>query len=427
MACPVAANRYLLSLQGPVRSGNFGLQRMEWLMEELGHPERRPGIVHIAGTNGKGSTAAMIESGLRVGGFRTGLYTSPHLVRINERYRIEGQPVSDGTLACAVERVRVAIERIVARRGSGSHPTFFEAATAVALVLFEQAHTSYSIVETGLGGRLDASNVVRPDLAVVTRIQADHERFLGADLAGIAAEKAAIVKEGCRAVVARQVEQVREVLLRRCAQVGADVCDTAREWEATGARSDRGHWTFTAKGPGCSVPARLALAGEHQVENALTAAAALRVLGVRLRHISEGLRRACWPGRLEDRPGRPPVLLDAAHNPGGAKALSAYLRDEARGRRVTLVYGSSRDKAVDEIAAWTFPAAHRVVLTRAGDGRAATPAALLAVTSHHHGRIQAAPCVADALRLARRGARADDWIVIAGSLFLVGEARQLLR
>ena len=426
MASPSASISYLFSLLGSIRRESFGLHRMKHLMAELGHPEQAAGIVHVAGTNGKGSTAAMIASGLRAAGRSTGLYTSPHLSRINERFELDGEPVSDDTLARAIEPVRRANERIVTRRGRGSHPTYFESVTAVALLLFEQAGAECRIVETGLGGRLDASNVVRPEIAVLTRVGRDHERYLGSDLGGIAAEKGAIIKNGCRAVIARQAPAALEVLLQRCAKVGAEVDDVERDWQVRGAASEAGFWRFNATGRGKSVSIELSLAGEHQIENALTAIAALAALGTPGDRIEAGLRQTKWPGRLEVASRSPFVLLDAAHNPGGAKALADFLRREACGRRVTLIFGLSRDKAVDEIAGWMFPAADDVLLTRSKVHRAASPRALLKAVGHHHPRIATTTNVRQALRRASAASDEGDWIVVAGSIFLVGEARELL-
>ena len=426
MQSPSSAVSYLFSLLGSIRKESFGLHRMRCLMDELDHPERDPGIVHLAGTNGKGSTAAMIESGLRAAGHTTGLYTSPHLSDIRERFLLDGEPVSESALADAVEPVRRANERIAARYGGGMHPTFFESVTALGFVLFRQRGTRFRIVETGLGGRLDASNVARPEIAVLTRVARDHERFLGRELGVIAAEKGAIVKAGCRAVLGRQDREAREVLLRRCRRVAAETIDVETEWQVRDPASVGGRWQFNAVRGDRSIPVRLGLAGKHQVENALTAIAVLTALGAAPECVATGLRRAAWPGRLEFARRDPRVLLDAAHNPHGARALAEFLRCEAGGRKVTLIYGSSRDKAVDEIASWVFPAADRVVLTRSRVQRAASPKALLQAAGHHHAQVEIAPAIEDALRIADAASGRGDWIVVAGSLFLVGEARELV-
>ncbi len=418
--------RYLYSLPSSIRTQSFGLERMQRLVRELGSPERAPGIVHVAGTNGKGSTSAMIESGLRAAGYSTGLYTSPHLSRINERFLLDGKPVSNETLARAVAPVRKANERIAAMHGAAAHPTFFESATAVALVLFEQAGADVRIMETGLGGRLDASNVVAPELVVFTQIDHDHERYLGRRLEQIAAEKGAIVKPGCRAVIGRQAAAARGVLLRCCREAGAEVHDVETDWEVRNASSESGRWRFDAVGRASAVAVRVGLAGRHQVDNALTAVAALDVLSISSRHIERGLSQVQWPGRLEFAGTPPRFLLDAAHNPEGARALAEFVARESAGRDVTLIYGSSRDKAVDEIAAWMFPVADRVVLTRSKVERSVSPRGLLAAVGHHHPSVETAPDVGAALRLAERRVAPGGWIVVAGSIFLVGEAREML-
>ena len=421
-----SAVSYLLSLLGSIRKESFGLQRMKRLMDELGNPEMDPGIIHIAGTNGKGSTAAMIESGLRAAGERTGLYNSPHLSHIRERFLLDGLPVEDLALADAIEPVRQANERIVAGCGSHMHPTFFESATAVALLLFRHSGVRYRIIEVGLGGRLDASNVVRPQLAIVTHVARDHERFLGRDLGAIAAEKAAIIKPGCRAVVGKQAPEARQVLLRHCRELDVESIDVESDWRVRDPRCAAGRWTFQAVGRERSVRTRLGLAGEHQIENGLTAIATLADLGVSNACIETGLREASWPGRLEFAKSDRRVLLDVAHNPGGARALARFLGREARGRKVTLIYGTSRDKAVDEIAGWLFPLADRVLLTRSRVQRAASPLALLEAVGHYHSRVETADVIEEALRMAYAGSGSDDWIVVTGSLFLVGEARELV-
>ena len=426
MAATNPSVRYLQSLLGSIRKESFGLERMRLLVAELHHPEKSPGIVHIAGTNGKGSTAAMIESGLLAEGRTVGLYTSPHLSRINERFRISGREVCDETLAEAIEPVRRANERVVAKHGRSAHPTFFESVTAVALVLFRQAGLEHMIIETGLGGRLDASNVVRSELAVITRVNRDHEQYLGLDLAGIAAEKAAIAKPGCRAVMGPQAAPAREALLRCFERAKVDVIDVEAEWKPKNASSEAGRWRFAATSRDMAANIELAMAGKHQVENALTAVASLHALRVPCAQIAEGVSKAQWPGRLEFASNDPPVLLDAAHNPDGARALAEFLGREARGRKVTLIYGSSRDKAVDEVAAWLFPAADRVVLTRSSVARAASPETLMQTAGHHHAHVETADDIGEALRLASAAATREDWIVVAGSIFLVGEARELL-
>ena len=262
-----AAVRYLMSLLGDIRGANFGLQRMERLMGALGHPERSFRGVHIAGTNGKGSTAAFIESGLRAAEFRTGLYTSPHLVRFNERLKLDGRDSSDGDFAAAVEEVRAANERLLAEGGRQAHPTFFETVTATVFCGFRRANVDWGVVEVGLGGRLDATNVVTPEIAVITPIDFDHEGFLGIRAPSIAAEKAGIIKSGCKVIVSEQHPAAMEVILRRAGELGVSVSRVGTDWRAEGASEVDGCFRFDAqpadKRP--SIPVRLSLAASRRV------------------------------------------------------------------------------------------------------------------------------------------------------------------
>jgi dihydrofolate synthase/folylpolyglutamate synthase len=422
------AVRYLLSLLGDIRGANFGLHRMETLVERLGNPHRAFRVVHVAGTNGKGSTAAMIEAGLRAAGHTTGLYSSPHLLRFNERLRINGLDSSDELFAAAVAEVRAANEWLAAKKGRYSHPTFFESATAAAFCGFRKASVEWGVIEVGLGGRLDATNVVTPEVAVITPIAFDHEAFLGKSAASIAAEKAGILKPGCKAVFASQSETAAEVLTARAAELGLPVARTGIDWRAENLTEQQGRYRFTARrADGKSVEARLALAGEHQVENALAAIAALDALDTPAEAIAEGLASVAWPGRLQSFDGPPEILLDAAHNPAGARVLASFLEKHRRGRRIHLIYGASRDKAVDEVAGLLFPCATRVILTQAKVARSASPQTLLSIADHHHEAITVEPALAGALERARGEAKPEDLIVVAGSVFLVGEALGLLQ
>ena len=424
---------YLLSLLGDIRGSNFGLRRMESLMARLGQPQRAFQTVHIAGTNGKGSTAAFIESGLRASGRTTGLYTSPHLARFNERLRLNGAEVSDSGFTAAVEEVRAANEWLLSREGRHAHPTFFESVTAVAFCGFRNARVDWGIVEVGLGGRLDATNVVEPALEVITPVELDHERFLGKGKASIAAEKAGILKPGTRAVVAPQRPEVWAVIEERAKQLGVELIRIGQDWQARSLSEQQGCYRFEAwKPPDQNSPAKtieitVPLAGEHQVWNALTAAASLDALEAPAAAISGGIGRTEWPGRLERLPGEPEVLLDAAHNPAGARALANFLTKHENGRRIHLIYGAARDKAIDEVASTLFPCADRVILTRAAVARSASPQTLLTITDHHHKHISLSRSAGEAMEQARAGASAEDLIVVTGSIFLVGEARELLR
>ena len=419
---------YLHHLLGNFSGAKLGLERVQALVAELDHPERAYPSVHIAGTNGKGSTAAMIESGLRADGRRTGFYSSPHLTRFNERFRLDGLPISDGAFAKAVEATRGAVERML---GGGEderlRPTMFEVVTAAAFEAFRQAEVDWGVIEVGLGGRLDATNVIDADVAVVTPIGLDHEAWLGNTLTAIAGEKAGILKPGCRAAFAPQAPEAGRVLELRARELGIEYRFVDREWRVEDVEHDpAGRFRFRAVSHEIELMIELGLAGEHQIHNALTAIAALEAAGVGPDAITQGLNQAQWPGRLEVVSGAPSYLLDCAHNPAGARTLAHYLERFQRGRLRRLVFGASRDKAIDEVADLLFPHVEEVLLTRAAVSRSVSPATLARIVDHHHANIRVTENVAEALEIARADSAPDDLIVVAGSIFLVGEARRLL-
>ncbi|HYM12357.1 MAG TPA: folylpolyglutamate synthase/dihydrofolate synthase family protein, partial [Bryobacterales bacterium] len=401
--------RCLLSLGNEVKTAKLGLERIRAVVEKLGSPERAFRSVHVAGTNGKGSTAAMIEAGVRAAGFRTGLYTSPHLVRINERVQAQGREISDADFCAAFEAVQGAVEQLLADGTLDMHPTYFECMTAVAFWHFRRAGVEYAAIEVGLGGKLDATNVLRPEVAVITPIDFDHEALLGRAAASISAEKAGILKAGVPAVFAPQRPEADAVLEARARELGIRVVRAGRDWRAEQVAHADGYYRFLATGPaGARVRAELALAGEHQVTNALAAIAALTLLGIGTPAIERGLREARWPGRLEAADHDPLVLLDGAHNPAGARALARFLEQHHAGRRVWLIYAAMRDKAVEEVAGILFPLAHSVLLTRVGQSRALRPETLYGIVAHHHPHVAVAGDLAEALDRARAGASPAD-------------------
>lgn len=399
--------RFLYSLGNEIQTAKFGLDRITRLLDALGNPHRTGRFVHVAGTNGKGSTSAMIEAGLREAGVRTGLYTSPHLIEPTERIRISGQAVSEDQFAEAFSEVHEISERLERSGILDLHPTYFECVTAMAFLLFARAHVDTVVLEVGLGGRLDATNVVRPALSVITPIDFDHQIFLGDTLDKIAAEKAGILKPGVPAVFAAQPPEA-EAVLRAHAQGPYAL---SRDWAITDLELDAHGSRFRMREFEITCP----LAGEHQVENARTAAIALCELGIS----PTGIATTRWPGRLERVSEQPEVILDGAHNPAGARALSSYIRRFYTGRRIWILYGVMRDKAVAEMAATLFPLADRVIVTAPTNSRAMAPECIPAsgaIVTH---------TVAEAVVLLRE-AKPDDVIFITGSLFVVGEARALL-
>jgi dihydrofolate synthase / folylpolyglutamate synthase len=398
--------QYLYSLGNEVLTAKLGLERITSLLAALGSPHQSCRWIHVAGTNGKGSTCAMIEAGLRAGGVRTGLYTSPHLVEPTERIQIAGQPVSRQEFAEAFVRVHETAEGMLASGELDMHPTYFETVTAMAFVLFAEAKLDRVVLEVGLGGRLDATNVVQPELCVITPIDYDHQVFLGNTIEQIAAEKAGILKPGVPAVFAEQRPEA-ETVLRAHAQAPYTF---SRDWPITDLAIDARGSRFRLRGVEIVCP----LAGEHQVENARVAAIALTQLGVS----QEGIAATRWPGRLERVSERPEIILDGAHNPAGTLALIAYIRRFYSGRRIWIVYGVLRDKAVAEMAAILFPVADRLILTAPANTRAMPPEDIAVPGA------RITHSVAEAIGLLNE-AGPGDVIFITGSLYLVGEARAL--
>jgi dihydrofolate synthase/folylpolyglutamate synthase len=363
----------------------------------------------------------MIESALRAAGLRTGLYTSPHLAEPTERIRIGGRPVSAEQFVWAFEQVHQAAELALRDGALEHHPTYFETVTAMAFVLFREQAVESAVIEVGLGGRLDATNVVRPQLCVITPIDFDHESYLGKSLEAIAAEKAGILKPGAAAVLAAQRPEVAGTLEEAAAAAGIEPVWSAR-WRAEEVELHAEGSRFVAAGPR-RIRIECPLAGEHQVGNALTAVTALDCLGVPDEAIRDGLRQTRWPGRLERVASAPEIILDGAHNPAGARALAAHIERFYRGRRVWLIYGAMRDKAVAEMSAILFPLAQEVIVTAPAQARAVRPELVAGMVTHP--RLRTAPRVGEALALARE-ARAEDAVFVTGSLFLVAEARALL-
>ncbi|HEY1207667.1 MAG: folylpolyglutamate synthase/dihydrofolate synthase family protein [Bryobacteraceae bacterium] len=416
------AVRFLYSLGNEVKAAKLGLDRMSALLDALANPHRAGDFIHVAGTNGKGSTCAMIESGLRAAGIRTGLYTSPHLDEPTERISISGRPLSRQVFAAAFDQVHEAAERLIASGALDLHPTYFETVTAMAFVAFREAQVRTTVLEVGLGGRLDATNVVLPRLAVITPVDFDHEVFLGRGLSAIAEEKAGILKPGVPAVFAAQRPEAAQTLATAAAALGIEPVWTS-DWRVADLALYPGGSCFRLMGPR-EYRIDCPLAGEHQVTNAVTAVAALDQLGLPAEAIREGIRQARWPGRLERVSATPEIILDGAHNPAGARALAAYINRFFDGRRVWLIYGAMRDKAVEEMGAILFPLADQILATAPRMARALRPETIRELTDHP--RLRTSATLEEALAIARREAAPDDAIFIAGSLFLVAEARRLL-
>jgi dihydrofolate synthase / folylpolyglutamate synthase len=410
--------RYLYSLGNEMKAGaKLGLERMQALLAQLGNPERGQRFVHVAGTNGKGSTCAIIANALRHAGYRTGLYTSPHLIEPTERIEIDGCPLTPAEFAGAFDAVHAAAETLLQEDRLDAHPSYFEIVTAMALVTFRK-RCDISVLEVGLGGRLDATNVVTPELCVITPIAFDHESFLGNSLEAIASEKAGILKPGIPVVLARQLAAAEAVTSDRAHELRCRVIRT-EDTPVSSLKATKDGSIFCLDG----VAYECALPGRHQVGNAAAAVLSCKALGVDTSHIQAGLKDVEWPGRLEFISREPDLVLDGAHNPAGAAALGAYIREFCAGRPVWIVYGAMRDKAIEEMTGELFPLAERVIATAPNFPRALRPEAILGVAEHPHSAV--ADTVRGAIEMARHAPK-HATVFFTGSLFLVGEARALL-
>jgi dihydrofolate synthase/folylpolyglutamate synthase len=430
------AVRYLMTLgrelaspqQG--RAQKFDLRNISALAEHLGRPHCARPCVHVAGTNGKGSTAAMLESILRAAGFATGLYTSPHLERINERIRLDGREIADEDFAASFTRIAEAIEILMASGALPAHPTYFECLTAMAFESFARHATDFAVYEVGMGGRLDATNIVEPEVAVITEIDFDHENYLGHSIEEIAAEKAGIIKPGGWVVSAARREEARAVIARRAAALDARLIEVDLAYRVEDLRAESGCYraVVAAIHSNRKIPLEVPLAGRFQLRNAVTALGAARLLSQRGfpvddAAIARGIASVRWPGRLERVASRPAVYLDGTHNPAGARELLAFWEEHFAGRRIFLVYGAVRDKAVDEIAGLLFPRAEAVILTEPRQPRAISAALLERMTAHLTKTFAVYPDPALALEHAIELAGPDDAVFATGSLYLVGDLR----
>ncbi len=406
----------------------FGLESIETLLARLGHPERTFRSVHVAGTNGKGSVTAMVDTALGRAGYRSARYTSPHLIDLSERFVVDGRPVDAAAMRSAAGDVREAIERLRAEGALQAPPTFFEATTALAFELFRRAHVQVAAVEVGLGGRLDSTNVIRPVVSAITSIDFDHQQYLGSTLGEIAAEKAGIIKPGVPVIVGDVGPEAWDVIARVAGDRGAELIRAGDGVDATrlvpGAAGDN---LFRLRTPARDYgTVRLALRGAHQIANAIVAVRLLEALDARgvavpPAAIVGGLERVSWPGRLEQRtlPGGRELILDAAHNPAGASALASYLTS-AGGTPPVLVFAAMRDKDARGMLNVLLPAVDRVIVTRAANSRSADPDALAAevrAISPSTG-VDVVPSPVEALDAAWR---ISSRVVVAGSIFLLGD------
>jgi len=380
----------------------------------------------------------MMESILRAAGLRAGLYTSPHLERINERLRLDGEDIADDEFAESFTRLHALIEALLASGALTAHPTYFECLTAMAMEWFGRCQADCVVFEVGMGGRLDSTNIVQPEVAVITQIDFDHEDFLGHSIEEIASEKAGIIKPGGWVVSAAERPEARAVIARRCAEMDARLVEVDAAYRVESLRSVAGPDGIAT---GCyravvraahstrGMEIELPLPGRFQVRNAVTALAAARLLAERGfpiddAAIARGIAMVRWPGRLERLQTRPAVYLDGMHNPAGARELLAFWEEHFSGWRIHLVYGAMRDKAVDEITGLLFPRAATVILTQPHQPRAISAEALATMTRHLAQRAEVVADPGDALTRALQLAAPDDAVFATGSLYLAGDLRR---
>jgi dihydrofolate synthase/folylpolyglutamate synthase len=421
--------KYLADLGQELHGQKFGLEAISQILADLGSPHERYDTAIVAGTNGKGSTCTMLASILQHAGYRTGLFTSPHLMRVNERMRVNGQEVSDADFATAFTEVADTVERLVKRKDMEKPPSFFEFLTATAFQHFAHAGAKFVVLEVGMGGRLDATNVTDPRVALITNIDFDHMEFLGSTLAAIAGEKAGIIKPHRAVISGVETTEAAAAIRRRAEECGAELLELKNQAQITNLHANQGRYSFDLtlgkeRFTGLNCP----LLGKFQVKNTVAAVAGawqLQAEGFNIsRHsILRGLRSATWPGRLEPIFLQPLVLLDGGHNPGAARELATFIQEELPGRRIRLVYASMRDKAIREICASLFPLAEEVYLTHPEHVRAATPEEILAALDSRPANLHIEVEPARALEQAYRASSPDDVVLVVGSLFLVGAVK----
>jgi len=419
-------------------SHKFDLAHMRVLLEALGNPQKKFKSVLIAGTNGKGSTAATLASILLAAGHKTALYTSPHLVRVNERIRVDGLEITEAEFTRIYERVEHEAALLVTRGELPHHPSFFEMLTAMAFVHFAAAGVEVAVLEVGMGGRLDATNVVEPIVSVIADISLDHQKFLGNTIAEIATEKAGIIHPGGLVVTLPQHPAANDVIGKSALERGATAVSAAQyvppvspgaegtAWDQRGTGA-RNRYPLTVMGREIVVDSPLI--GRHQLRNlalAIATAEQLNLAGVTItpEQIERGIRETKWLGRFQVIPAvgdRPDIVLDVAHNPAGAWALRSALSERFPDRRITLLFAVLRDKAVGEIAEILFPIADQVVITTVENPRAASPEEVLRSTRMATEAILE-PNLAAALDRALEMTPKDGLLVVTGSIYLVGAA-----
>jgi len=416
------------TMRMPRDAAHYDLRRMDELLAQIGSPHLKARSVHIAGTNAKGSVAAMVASALSGCGYTTGLYTSPHLISLNERIRVDGKLISNDELIALVEKLKPKVET-VDQKATYGRLTTFEFLTALGFAYFEQKGAEFQVLEVGLGGRLDATNVTNPEVCIITPINFDHMEVLGNSLAEIAAEKAGIIKPGSTVVISPQLDEAAEVIKQTCQRCRVQLITVGTDVTWQGLGFDLGRQLLRVKGRKDSYELSIPLLGQHQLDNAATAVAALEVLADRGFNISVqgivgGLGRVSWPGRLQVLSRHPLVVVDGAHNIGAAHRLKQAIEQYFDFDRAILVIGASFDKDIASIVSELYPPFDKVIVTRSRHPRAMALAPLAAEFAKHGVKAQIAEDVPAALSQALALAGDKDLVCVAGSLFVVGEAME---
>ena len=428
----------------------FGLNNISALMSVLDNPHESFLSVHVAGTNGKGSTSAIIASILKAAGLKVGLFTSPHIVSFTERIRINGEEITEDEVISLTEEIRDVIDRSqqsnppilpLEKGGKGGFmPTFFEVVTAMALLYFKRKKIDIAVIEAGMGGRLDATNIITPEVSVITNTSYDHMEFLGSTLAEIAREKAGIIKEGVPVVVSEQESEVKNVLKKKAVENNCEIYFYAKDFSSVLKTEDISGICFDYCGSDSFViqDLFLPLTGMHQVQNACVAIKAIELLNKKLHShvlfhtphlVREGLANVRWPGRLEFIKDDPPVVIDGAHNPAAARCLAPVLEKIflRKYKKIVLVLGIMSDKDVRGIMEPLLPLASEIILASPAYSRAASPEQLAGVAkSLGFFNVRIAPTVTNAIELAKNLALSHDspLIVITGSFYTIGEAKE---
>ncbi|MGE0083193.1 MAG: folylpolyglutamate synthase/dihydrofolate synthase family protein [Desulfococcaceae bacterium] len=418
-------NEYTQCLEAMYRLQRFGiilgLDTISGILSHLGNPQHRFRTIHVAGTNGKGSVASTLAFILNLAGLSTGLYTSPHLVRFNERICIDNRPVSDEAVLEAYKAVKNAPRK-------ERELTFFEFSTAMAFHIFAEEKTEWAVIETGMGGRLDATNLINPELSVITNISLEHREYLGNSIEEITGEKGGIIKQNRPVVTGVRQESAAEVLRKIAAEKSAPLYRFGEAFRVSqGTKGDftyhgiRNTWTDMRTG----------LSGRYQIDNAALVLAACEILmqnsvNIAVDHIREGLLRNRWPGRLEKVCQSPQVILDGAHNLDAARVLADYLKEETADRKIVMVMGILDDKPYREMMQYLLPLCRKVIICQAKTGRAIPAANLASAAKEIIADTQIIPDVGQALAHAMKTASLEDMICVAGSLYVVGEAKEHL-